>query len=212
MNVTGGLPLRGKTWLAGNAARTLTSGMADHLEGTTKVFDDVDPTLSTGAKTRRSNRQVTCMLVRNVSGTTLLPKRVVTWKAGYRGKQVDGYCTTDAQECAGVVDEFLPAGGVANNDLFWIVVKGPTLVLNGLAGDATNAIAAGDKLIALTAATSQSVTSGRVQAMALTSTSTGTTDGSHTKAIVNRFGVAMSAKTAAQIDADVLADTNFGFA
>lgn len=204
MNVTGGLPLRGKTWLSGNSGRTLTSNMSDHLEGTTKVFDDMDPAVTSGARTRRSNRQCTCMLVRNVSAGVLLPKRVVTFKAGYFGKQVDGYCDVGAELCAGVVDEFVSSAGVAVNDLFWITVKGPTLMLTDLAGGANNPISELDRLVALTAATSGATTAGRVVTQSLAG-ATGVLAG----AIQNSFGVAMSAKTTANTNADILVDSYF---
>jgi len=204
---SGTVPVRGKTALSGNAGRTIDSTMAAHLEGTEQWFDDIDPT-ATGAKTRRSNRRCLCMLVRNVAADVLLPKRCVTWKSGQRGKQVDGYCKSTSEACAGVVDEFLTSAGVPVNDLFWLCVQGPTLMK--VAVDATNAnIALDDVLIALTAVTSGATTSGRVQTMALTATSTATTDGTQTRALVNRFGRALSARTTADTNGDVLVDTFF---
>ncbi|SFH96981.1 hypothetical protein [Planctomicrobium piriforme] len=200
------LPKRGKTLLSGDG-RTIASTDAAFVEGARADFDDIAPGQAPGAKVRRSNRRVTCILVRNVSGIALLPKRTVKWAAGYRGKRVDGYCSVTAEECAGVVDEHLPAAGVPNNDLFWIAVKGPSLTKTDLAGGANNSIAEGDVLAALTAATSQATTSGRVAPWTgLTSAAAGTTDGTQAKYLLNYLGRAMSAKTTAQTNQDILVD------
>ena len=59
------LPGRGQTLLSG-AGRTLAAtGQAVKLEGTLKNFADRDST-ATGLSNRRTNAQVTMMLVRNV--------------------------------------------------------------------------------------------------------------------------------------------------
>jgi hypothetical protein len=204
-NVSGGLPNRGKTLLAGTG-RTLTDGDRAGIEGTTRVFNDVAPGQAPGAKVRRSNRQVTCMLVQNTSGIALLPKRLVSWASGLRGKRVDGYVTTTAGQAAGVVDEHLPAAGVADNDYFWLAVRGPSLMLTSLAADAENVISLDDTMVALTAATSQATTSSRVITWGLTATSTQTTNGGLTDHLMNQIGNAMSAKTTANTNADVLVD------
>lgn len=199
-----GLPERGKTFLTGPARTAPTTyGQSVGLEGAQQQFKDLDYSASSvGAKrAKRSNRVVECILVRNAATIPLLPKRLVKWKSGSRGKQVDGYCTTDWAEAAGVVDEWLPAAGVAINDLFWIVRKGPTLCLTDLAGGALNVIAVDDVMLALTAATSQATTAGRVQPFVATS--------NLTNAIVmafNKLGRAMSAKTTANTNAGVLVD------
>ena len=208
-NVNGALPVRGKTFLSGNGNRTITSSMKADVEGTYKQFSDVDPTATAGARAKRSNRNVHCVLVRNMSGIALLPKRVVKWKSGQIGKQVDGYSCVTNEFAAGVVDEFLGSAGAPDADLFWITVAGPTLMLTDLAGGANNVISAGDILGALTAATSQATTAGRVGVVALTATSTATTDGGAGSAYHNAFGRALSAKTTANTNADILVDTYF---
>ena len=167
------------------------------------LFDDVDPTVTTGAKTKRSNRQVTCLLVRNEAAAALLAKFVVKWKSGQRNRQVDGYCSSTNEACAGVIDEFLGSSGVAVHELFWLVVKGPTLIKTALEGDANNSIAMDDLLGALTAATSGATTSGRVGVIAMTASGPGGL------AMQNGFGRALSAKTTANTNADVLVDTFF---
>jgi hypothetical protein len=127
--------------------------------GCVKQFPDVNP--STGAI--RSNRLKTCIAVRNSSGGALLPKRVVRFRVGTAGtavfSEVDGYSAVTNEERVGVVDEFLPASGVAANDVFWVTVSGPTEVAHALSG---TEVAVGDRLAAITAATAGATTAGRV--------------------------------------------------
>ena len=145
-NVSNGLPKRGKTRFSGTPD-TIT-GPSVSIEGTEVNFMD-DYKSGNEPRRRRSGRFITARLVRNVSGITLLPGRTVTWKTGYRGTRVDGYSTTTAQEVAGVVDDQLPTSGVANNDLFWLMIKGPALIKTPLAAGAGSVFAAGDVLAAL---------------------------------------------------------------
>ena len=126
--------------------------------GAVKIFPDVNPI--TGKV--RSGRVKKCVAVRNASGGVLLPKRLVQFSttAGTSVfSAVAGYSATTNAEFVGVVDEFLPAGGVAANDVFWVTVDGPTEVAGALSG---TDIAAGDRLAAITAATSGATTAGRV--------------------------------------------------
>lgn len=127
--------------------------------GSVKLFPDVNP--STGAV--RSNRLKTCVAVRNTSGGALLPKRVVRFATGTAGtavfSAVDGYSAVTNEERVGIVDEHLPASGVAANDVFWVTVDGPTEVSVALSG---TDVAVGDRLAAITAATSGATTAGRV--------------------------------------------------
>ena len=183
------LPQRGKVYLTGpnrTADSTYTTSKA--IEGIRKTFKDLDysstSTGSTIALAPRSGGEVVAILVRNASGIALLPGRVCVWKTNNEGKQVDGYTTTDYAVPAGVVDEWLPSGGVANNDLFWLVVKGPCLVKKSL--DA-NALVKDDYVIAITAATSQATTAGRIVSIALQNNAT-----SNTSQALNRLGMAMS--------------------
>lgn len=128
--------------------------------GVVKQFPDVNP--NTGKI--RTNRVKTCIAVRNVSGVTLLPKRLVTFKSGSLS-EVDGYTRLTDAASAGVVDEHIPASGVANNDVFWVTVNGPTEVKLGPASEA----AVDTSLVALTAAAStHSTTAGQAQTGAAT--------------------------------------------
>lgn len=128
--------------------------------GAVKQFPDVDPT--TGKI--RSNRIKTCIAVRNVATIALFPKRVAVWKSG-SFTEVNGYTAVTDAASAGVVDEHLPATGVAVNDVFWLVVNGPTEVRLGTANQA----AVDTTLVALTAAGSTNTTAaGQAQTAAAT--------------------------------------------
>jgi hypothetical protein len=70
-----------------------------------KVFTDVNP--RNGAVL--SNEVVTCVAVRNTTGAAVLPGTNQT---------VSGY--------VGVVDEYLPAAGCPDKEIYWLVVDGPT--------------------------------------------------------------------------------------
>ena len=128
--------------------------------GVVKVFPDVNPT--TGVV--RSNRLKKCIAVRNASGVVLLPKRMVAWKSG-SFTQVDGYTNITDEASAGIVDEHIPASGVAANDVFWVTVEGPTEVK--LAPGLTAAV--DTYLTAVTAANSlDATTAGQAQTAAAT--------------------------------------------
>jgi hypothetical protein len=197
------LPDRGFTYHGGTPGAV---GKSIVMEGSQVVFRDDVAVTGESAKSIRSNRMTHAVLVRNTSGGVLLPGRQVTWAAGFRGRRVNGYSTTTAVEVAGVVDDQLPVGGVANNDLFWLLRKGPALVKTPLAGGAGNVFAEGNALIALTAATSGAITAGRPAVFDFTATSTGTTNGDLGRALANRFGRVMSAMTTGQTDAFMLVD------
>jgi hypothetical protein len=70
-----------------------------------KVFTDVNP--RNGAVL--SQEVVTCVAVRNSTGAAVLPGTSQT---------VSGY--------TGVVDEYLPAAGCPDKEIYWLVIDGPT--------------------------------------------------------------------------------------
>ena len=152
-----------------------TLGVSSATEGTgwvgaVKHFPDVDP--ATGKV--RSNRVKTCVAVRNSAAAALLPKRVVRFRVGTAGTavfaEVDGYAAETNEERVGVVDEHLPASGAAVNDVFWVTVAGPTEIAVALSG---TAVAVGDRLSCVTAATSGATTAGRVGPSSLSAGTTG---------------------------------------
>lgn len=99
------------------------NGDGSNVVGTRKVFRDEDP--KTGAL--QSNRTVECIAVKNTSGSALLPGAVAKFKDAAILTEVDGLATTSTA-LMGVVDEYLPAAGVPNNEVFWLVVRGPSTV------------------------------------------------------------------------------------
>ncbi len=107
---------------------TVTMYEAENGDGSTvvgirKVFRDEDP--KTGAL--KSNRTVECIAVKNTSGSALLPGAVAKFKDAAILSEVDGLATTSTA-LMGIVDEYLPAAGVPNNEVFWLVVRGPSTV------------------------------------------------------------------------------------
>jgi hypothetical protein len=120
--------------------------------GSQKVFTDADPRFN-NASQFLSNRPVTCIAVRNTSGAALLPGAVVKFKPAAILEEVDGAAAT-ATGLIGVVDEYLPASGVADKDVFWVVVSGPVAITTSatLAAGAAITAAAG-KAAASAAAT-----------------------------------------------------------
>ena len=130
--------------------------------GAVKVFPDVNP--RTGRV--RSARLKRCIAVRNTSGVALLPKKLVKFADG-SVSAVDAYTRLDNAVPAGVVDEYLPATGVAANDVFWITVEGPTEVSLGVA----SAAAVNTDLVAITApaaGATDATTGGRAQTASVT--------------------------------------------
>lgn len=184
---------RGETYFAPNVTPDSTSGA--HLEGREYWFEDASGDLG---------RRVLCRIVRNASGISLIPKRLVTFTSGKRGS-VDGYADVNSEQCCPVDDAY--ASSVRSNDLFYVIVEGPALIKTSLAGDATNVIAVGDFLQNATAATSGATTAGRAR-LALLDGATAVLAGQ----IRNIIGRALSAKTTANTgesaSSDVLVDVN----
>lgn len=193
---------RGQTYTGIPNQSTAASSDGRDQEGLEKLFRDDD--LNQQPPAHRSNRSVRCRMVRNyTSGSltsatgsiALLPKRLVQLDSSFLFQRATGYATVSAGRCF-PVDEFLPAAGVLNWDLFWVVVNGPALVLTGLAFDAGNVINAGDCLSSLTAATSQATSSGRIK----TADWTGATAVLGAE-LAHIIGTALSASTTSQTTA-----------
>lgn len=128
---------RGQTY----KASSLTDGK--QYEGQERYFVDRASLTQPGGRTV-GNRLVKCRCVRNVSGGALLPGHVVpfSYANGTPATQVAADAAALAVP-AGVVDEWLPAAGVANNDLFWLVIEG----LSNVLVTTGTTIAAGDQLV-----------------------------------------------------------------
>lgn len=196
---------RGETYYNG---RTIDSNALEgaNLEGKEYTFPDLDLATAGGARASRSNREVRCRVVRNSAGIALLPKRVVKYKTSTYGYQVDGYTAVTSEDFAGVVDEWLPTTGVPSNDLFYIVIQGPTVALTDIAASAANLVSQGSLLVALTAVTSQATTAGHVTVATAIAAATTDNDGTVFDQAVNRIGRALSAKTTNNTNADIYVD------
>jgi len=129
---------------------------SEKLEGTAvAVRNKVKGTVSP-----RDNQEQVLVFVRNVSTAVLLPSQLVTWKALFIGKRVDGHCKTDSERVAGVVDENFAASGVPVGECFWLQVKGPCLVRTSVAvSTAENTFSAGSLMCAATGANSTGIVS-----------------------------------------------------
>ena len=188
---------RGETFYNGGTIDTADLGGVN-LEGKEWVFEDYNP----ATDTTRSDKYVRCRVVRNTSGINLLPKRLAAFEVDATnpdewGRRVAGYTTVTNAE-GFPIDEYLPAAGVVTNDLFYIVVEGPAVVLTSLS-DLTAVVGGGDWLNAITAATSQATTAGRLTNQVITGATSILAE-----AVMNRVGRALSAATTANTNADVL--------
>ena len=195
---------RGQTAYDGDTIDTGDLRFADLL-GKEWVFEDIDPSNPTQ---RRTSRYVRCRLVRNVGAIALLPKRLVrfqTTAGDSYGAEIDGYTTTTGER-GYPLDEWLPAAGLAVNDVSWIVVEGPSIVITALANGEGNNIAVGDPIHALTAATSGATTAGRASMQFILGAATsGNTDYiTQFNEFRNYVGRALSARTTNETDLDVL--------
>jgi hypothetical protein len=164
------------------------------------------PQFAAGNRARRSGRPVVAVILRNESGQALLPKHVVnlTDTAGYSLlESADGYADALAQDHVAIVDEHLPSAGVADDDIFWGILKGPVTVLTPQeAGSQFNGdIAVGGHLVASTASTTLTANAGRVSNVTVVGQTGGTQAFSMAR---NILGFALSAKTTGNTDADLL--------
>lgn len=165
-------------------------------------------------KNRDSGAVIGAVLVRNTSTLTLLPKRLgrLDLTAGLAmNHNVDGYSTALARKNVVLIDPWLPSTGVAANDIFWGVFRGPALVLLPLLGsDHTADIAVNDDLVAATGTTSGATTSGRVTHVRFTNATAGETGAAFNayNMITAKIGRAMSARTSQETTAgaDLLVD------
>jgi hypothetical protein len=185
---------RGETFYNGGTIDTNDLG-GENLEGKEYVFEDVNPT--TGVA--RSSRPVRVRVVRNTAAIALLPKRVARFEAGANeyGSRIDGYATTTAAE-GYPIDEYLPSAGVPVNDLCYIVVEGPAVVLTSLS-DLSADVAVGAWMVAITGATSGATTSGRLRNIDLTGATQPLAD-----MVLNRIGRALSAATTQNTNSNLL--------
>jgi len=188
----------GKTFYNGQTIDSNNIPTGITIEGQERT--DPDKSWNTSGQAFRSGHPVTRRIIRNNATFNLIGKKLATYAAGFEGQRADGMhrLTPAATVFKGhPIDEYLPSAGVPQNDFFYVVVRGPCLVLTSLEGDATNSIAVGNFLVTLTAGTSGSTTSGRVQPLLMAATENWIN-------IASILGRALSAKTTTQTNNDLL--------
>jgi len=131
--------------------RGTTLGVSDvnqgtNVTGTIKVFNDVDPRSNVSGR-NLSYVTVMCKAVRNTSGAALLPGTIVKMASSDILNSSDGAASA-APGLLGVVDEYLPSTGVAANDVFWMVISGPTTINTAATLSAGAAISVGSSTTA----------------------------------------------------------------
>lgn len=203
---------RGETYYNGGTIDSNNLAGLQH-EGQVKVFEDVLYSSTQSTKPGRGineGAKVVCKCVRNKSGATLYPGRLVQIDPANPGR-VTGYQNSNFGE-AYPVDEFLPASGVPDNDLFWIVIGGPALVKTPMTGAEfiSTSIAAGALIGAGTsnAGSTQAGTTGvpgRGVGNALAAATTHQA-GEILNVAINHIGRAISAMTSGQTNSDMLVD------
>lgn len=146
---------RGETYYGG---RVINSAALEgvELEGRVKEFEDMNIN-AVGAKVLLTAFPVWCMVVRNSTGAAILPGSTVALDPTNPGHALSVPAALAARHAA-IADEYLPAAGVPSNDLFWVVINGPTT------GISDGTPTAGS--IAVTSATSTQVANGTIATIA----------------------------------------------
>lgn len=200
-------PGRGETMYMGSTIDTANLSFVD-LEGQVKVFEDIDWGAA-GVKPSRSARKVVCRLVRNMTGLALYPKQLVSIDPASPNR-ILGNTVTTGQECY-PVDEFLPAAGVPDRDVFWIVVSGPAMCKTPMTGAEfqTTSIAAGAILTSGTTnggstAAGTTAPAGRVAGFPIVASTTVAQFTDLLNVAINSLGKAMSGATSGQTNANIL--------
>jgi hypothetical protein len=200
---------RGQTFYGPDGTIDTANYQGANLLGMEKQFEDLDYSTqaSLGVRNiRLADRRVTCRLVRNTSGITILGKRLVTLNA--TGTEITGIATTSYAYCV-PTDEWLPSTGVRHGDICWVVVEGPAVCLTAFAADL--GIATGAALHSLTSSAgstsgASTATNGRVTQHVVAAA---TTAGQFTDIIEhlkNYIGRAVTARTTGETNADILVD------
>lgn len=144
-----------------------------HLEGMEFIVRDSGP--NEFISTPPTLRCCKIRLVRNLSAINLLPRRVVALDPTNNYRSTLGYAQAASGEIAFPVDQFLPATGVAPNDLFYVVTGGPAEVM--LPHSAPDTILVGSLIEVLFATSGVTVTAGRVHLTVFPSSYASAADG-----------------------------------
>lgn len=156
---------RGETFFNGQAKDPMYADPL-HFLGKEYVFEVNSQGISQPPTTATqvydpSGRAVRVRVVQNKSGVLLKPGRIAHYLASDPYEtQVDGYTFAVGDRPAGVIDEFLPPAGVAIDDLFYLVVEGPTKFTQLSASAAI--LVSGDRLVPGTGTSATNNDAGRV--------------------------------------------------
>jgi hypothetical protein len=116
---------RGETGYGGETIDSNNLLFGDQIGGV-RAFPDINP--STGVV--NSGLETVAMLCRNKIGSALLPGQAVLLSATVIGETGATVTQTGTPNVFfGIVDEYLPSAGVPANDIFWLVLRGPTTPL-----------------------------------------------------------------------------------
>jgi hypothetical protein len=180
---------RGTTASFGIAAALIEVGTLKNLEGMEYVVRDAGPNSPISSSPTQAPVKIRC--VRNLSGIYLLPRRMVTLDPTNNYRSSLGYAQAASGELAFPVDEFLPATGVAPNDLFYVVTGGPSEVM--LPATGMDTILVGSLIDILFATSGVTTTAGRVKLTTFPSSYASAADG---LAIANRLRNSLTSLTA----------------
>jgi hypothetical protein len=159
---------RGSSFYASGAKEAIFSDPIHYL-GKEYVFEpnSEQSSQANNGALDSSGRRVRVKVVQNKSGVNLKPARVAHYKASDPYEtQLDGYTFAVGDRPAGVIDEFLPAAGVADGDLFYLVIDGPTKVTQLSAS--ASILAIGDRVVPGTGTSATNDDAGRVVKQDLT--------------------------------------------
>ncbi len=185
---------RGESYYNGETIDSNNLGGVN-LEGKEFVFEVNAP--DDYAAQDPSGRYVRVKVVRNRSGTNLKPGRIAHFKAADPYEcSVDGYCAGVGDRPAGVIDEFLPAAGVPDLDLFYVVIEGPTKVKQP--GSSSDVLAIGDRLVPATGTSATNDDAGRVAKQAQTTIADAATTVAAFNNIQNCIGFAAEANNSVE--------------
>jgi hypothetical protein len=211
---------RGLTFYNGGPIPNFLSPPSDYdghpggfnIEGKEYVFED-----GSGAEDGHAGygtgMSVRVRAVRNASGYAIKPGQLCKFTTTY----VDGVTVVPLGTCVGSIttttadgpcypaDEFLPAAGVPNGDLFYVVVDGPCLMTLTTAANAAT-VAAGQKIVSQTATATTSADAGNIVGQTLAAPTDSGSTTLYSNQVQNAIGRAMSQATSHATGTQILVD------
>lgn len=173
----------------------------EEILGRIYEIEDLDYSSSAVVKPYRTRFRRWVMPVRNMSGSSLKPKRLFAKRISTTTMMgnVLGYGSAAAQQQCYPADEFISTSlNIPNRDIFYIVLQGPATCINGAAADGTEIIADGDALICKAGTSATNDDAGRV--VKIDQTATNLSAGSH----INLVGFSMGVRLTTEVTSDIL--------